>query len=252
MNIENLIVHIPHASLKINRTFIDRLKLDENSFNEENVFCADLSVDRLLPADLQNIVRFPMSRLLCDAERFLDDEEESMSMYGMGAVYIKDSKGRTLIEVDEAYKTAVINEYYLPHHNRMDEMTAGILDRYGTCYILDWHSFSDEYVELLFGKKNCPDICIGFEEAFLDKGLLGATEDFFREKGYSVQLNYPFSGSFVPNKYFRACDKIVKSLMLEFNKRIYLHENKAVDSDKFNRLRCAINEYIAMLCQMLC
>ena len=41
--------------------------------------------------------------------------------------------------------------------------------------------------------------------------------------GLSVEINYPYSGSLVPNYVFnKKIDKKVVSIMIEINKRIYL------------------------------
>ena len=41
-------------------------------------------------------VVFPISRLVCDVERFPDDADEPMALRGMGAVYVKTTDGRPL------------------------------------------------------------------------------------------------------------------------------------------------------------
>lgn len=43
-------------------------------------------------------VIFPISRLVCDVERFPDDADEPMALQGMGAVYVKTTNGEPLRE----------------------------------------------------------------------------------------------------------------------------------------------------------
>jgi N-formylglutamate amidohydrolase len=41
-------------------------------------------------------VVFPVSRMVCDVERFPDGADEPMALRGMGAVYVKTTDGRPL------------------------------------------------------------------------------------------------------------------------------------------------------------
>lgn len=54
---------------------------------------SDYLVDRFILDSFNNIIKFKYSRMLCDVERYLDDAQEKMSKYGMGALYTKDSNG---------------------------------------------------------------------------------------------------------------------------------------------------------------
>lgn len=243
----NLIVHVPHAGQAMSQNFVSRQILNADFMKKENAYIADFLVDNLLPLGLKNVVRFSMSRMLCDVERFLDAENEPMEKYGMGAVYTHDSQGRQFIESDSIYRQSVIENYYLPHHAKMQKLTDSILQSHERCYILNWHSFWDDYVKRMFQMDDCPDICIGTDERFLDSAWLRATQAYFEGKGYSTSINHPFCGSFVPSKHYYENDTRVKSLMLEFNKRLYLTPNNELMADKATRLKAAVAEYFVML-----
>lgn len=221
-NLNKYVIHIPHASLDIYPGFKDELIISYYDFQRENKFISDYLIDRFIPDDFNNIVKFEYSRMICDVERYLDDEKEEMSKYGMGALYTKDSNGRAFVNREN-------NEYwtinlYRRHHQKLDDIVGDILRREGKCFIIDLHSFSDEFVYKMFKKKNNPDICLGINKENYDKKLLVKTITHFKKYGYSVKINYPYSGSIISNQYPK-----VKSMMIEVNKRIYLTNKKQYD-----------------------
>ena len=225
--LSKFIIHIPHASLKVPKEFKEKLTIEDKYFEKENIFMSDCGIDEFIPNDFPNIVRFDYSRMFCDVEKYLDDSKEEMSKYGMGAIYNKDSNGNEFIQLDNNYKQYVIDNYYKKHHNELDNMVEKIMNIYKDCVIIDLHSFSDEFVEKVLDKTDCPDICIGVNESNCDLELLSSTVNYFSLWGYSVMINYPYRGSIISNKYPK-----VKSIMIEVNKRIYL--NKQEDYNKFH------------------
>ena len=232
---EKYIIHIPHAALKIPEVFKKRLLVDNNYFAKENLLLCDYSVDLFVPKNFSNVVRFKYSRMFCDVERYLDNTLEEMSKYGMGAIYEKDSNGQEFIKLDSNYKKYVINYYYLKHHQQLDNMVGQVLQKYKDCFIIDLHSYSDEFVFKMFNKIANPDICLGINNNY-DSNLLSLTIKHFKNHGYSVKVNYPYSGSIISNKYPK-----VKSLMIEINKRIY------TTNDAFTKLSICMFEYFEII-----
>ena len=229
------IIHIPHASLDIPESFKKQLKINYKEFMKENIFISDYMIDKFVPKDFTNIIKFKYSRMYCDVERYIDDSKEEMSKYGMGVLYTKDSNGKLFVK-NKRIGTKEI-EIYKEHHNRLDNMVEKILNECNECFIIDLHSFSDEFVYKMFNKNNTPDICIGINKSNYDINLLEKTINHFSNYGYSVMINYPYSGSIISNKYPE-----VKSIMLEINKRVYLH-----DSNEYNRFYDCMIEYYKLL-----
>ena len=234
--IPKYIIHIPHASLRVPRGLKKRLVVDEDYFMSENIFISDYRINEFVPKDFPNVVQFNYSRLFCDVERYLDDSKEEMTKYGMGAIYNKDSNGNEFIKLDDKYKQYVVNNYYKKHHQKLDLMVEKLLKKYNECFIIDLHSFSDEFVYKMFNKKNNPDICIGINKSNYDVDLLEKTINHFSNCGYSVMINYPYSGSIISNKY-----PTVKSIMIEVNKRVYSTETL------FNQFYECMMKYYDML-----
>ena len=227
---DKIIIHIPHSSLYLPKEFYNRIILDKEYVEEENKFMCDYKVDLFLPKGF-NILKFNYSRLFCDVERYKIDKLEEMSKYGMGVIYEKDSNGNKFINLDKKYKNNIIKKYYDKHHNKFNNLVNETLKKYNICYIIDLHSYSDLFVKKVLNKSNNPDICIGINKEYYSKKLTDFTINHFKKYGYSIKINYPYSGTMCPNKK----DDRVKSIMIEINKRIYLNNN--------NKLLKCMNEY---------
>lgn len=228
--LDQYVIHIPHASLKVPKCFQKNIICYEK-FVRENLFLCDYLVENFVPNHFPNVVFFPYSRMFCDVERYLYCEE--MSKYGMGVLYTKDSNGRDFVRRKFKDNDYIIKHYYLKHHEKLDIMVGRVFKRNGKCIIIDLHSFSDEFVYKMFHKKNNPDICIGINQHY-NKKLLYFTILHFKKFGYSVKINDPYRGSIISNRYPK-----VESMMIEINKRIYLSSI----SNYFIFYRCMMEFY---------
>ena len=65
--------------------------LDDAALNDELLRMTDAYTDELFPLTPveAGLVVFPLSRLICDVERFPSDEDEPMATRGMGAIYTR-------------------------------------------------------------------------------------------------------------------------------------------------------------------
>ncbi len=235
---KNILINVPHSSLKLSKEFLERILIDNNELQNELYLLTDLYTDKLINENKYECVIAKYSRLYCDVERFRDDRLELMSKKGMGAIYTHTSNGKSLLSFDDNYKNKVLSEYYDLYHNELKEKTDYIINKYGKVIIIDIHSFSSILIEKL--KINTvsplPDICIGFDNVFVDYNILNIIKNEFIKSGYKVDFNYPYSGSIVPLKYFNNRDKRVTSYMIEINKDVYL-ENDTVAKNKLNKLK---------------
>lgn len=82
------------------------------------------------------------------------------------------------------------------------------------------------------------DICIGTDPFHTPRELAGRLVAQFRERGYSVSVNTPFSGALVPMRYTRR-ESRVHSVMIEINRRLYLH-----NPEGFFRLRTDLRDIL--------
>lgn len=241
-----ILIHIPHSSLKIPKIFKSRIIISYQDLIKENKDMCDLYVNKLININNYNVVKFNYSRMFCDVERFKNDDFEEMSKIGMGAIYECTSKHKNFINIDSKYKNYVLNNFYDKHHNSLDNMCEEILNKYNSCIIVDLHSFSNKIVKRLLNKKNNPDICIGIDYNFYDKKLEEIVCNFLKNKNYKLKINYPYTGSIIPNKYYRSKNKNIKTIMIEINKKLYL-KNNIINKDNFKKLKKDIKELLELI-----
>ena len=93
-----LVFHIPHASKVIPTDLRRSILLSDAELEIELNKMTDAFTDELFAVDSLKAytVVFPVSRMVLDPERFLDDDQEVMARRGMGVVYTQTSDGRTL------------------------------------------------------------------------------------------------------------------------------------------------------------
>ena len=241
--IDNILVHVPHASIEFPDFFWDyTYSVNKNYIENENIFLSDYLVDLFIPEYIHNIVKFKYSRMFCDVEKYKVHYKESMSKYGMGAVYKKDSNGIGFIRYGDEYENFVLKNYYDTHHKNLKDQVLRILKYNKSCIIIDLHSFSNKYIQKIFGNITDVDICIGVDAASMNKELTIFTIKYFKRNGYTVKINNPFKGTVVPEDIDLNENKVY-SLMIEINKKLYLNSNKYLNNKKYKKLKKVMDDY---------
>lgn len=115
-----------------------------------------------------------------------------------------------------------------------------LCERHPRILLFDLHSFSEETLPAHIRKRTdgIPDVGIGMAPGYTPYELISRIEQRLDEVNLLRMVNTPYSGSFVPNAVLKgnsSCDLI--SVMLEFNKRLYLDENGQVDEVKAKLIR---------------
>jgi N-formylglutamate deformylase len=238
----NPILHIPHSSTDI--PILDGFTLSNAQIEEEVMLLTDWYTDELFEHEEVVTVKAGFSRVFCDVERFSDDSLEVMAKYGMGVLYTHTDDGRRLREVASDLRERILNKYYEPHHLLLENEVEASLRTTETALIIDCHSFPDAaFKRDLDQSPNRPDISIGTDDFHTSKKLLITTEKFFIEKGLTVGINKPYSGTIVPSR-FHGKSRHVESIMIEVNRKLYLHEATNLKSDNFNFIQAVIGEYL--------
>lgn len=219
---QKLILHIPHSSLVIPDEYRDEFIISDEALMAELFAMTDVYTDELFPCGYERIV-FPVSRLVCDPERFREDESELMSDRGMGAVYTHGSCCRQIRVVKN--REAILKNFYDPHHRALERTVLNVLEHNCFCCIVDCHSFSGVPLPYEVDQNPMrPDICIGTDDYHTPPEILLFTKNFFENKGYHVAVNRPYEGTIVPMVFYKK-DRRVKSIMIEINRALYMGDN---------------------------
>ena len=220
---DRVVCNIPHSGTEIPEWSLADFLVERSVLDAFTQKLADLDVDKLfsfVPAG-QKVIS-PVSRAGVDMERFRNDEDERMAQLGMGLFYEKDDLGRPIRKRGETYGRCLA--LYDAYHAELTARVAACLDANGVCRILDCHSFHDDLQYTGHAPETFPDICIGFNEERPSADVLWI-RDLFLQNGYSVAFNLPFAGSLVPLDFLH--DTRMSSIMLELNRRVYLHNEDA-------------------------
>jgi N-formylglutamate deformylase len=211
---EAVILHIPHASTVLPQS-VEFLLGDEDLAHEVNAM-TDHNTHQLFELFKAQRVVFPVSRLVVDPERFIEDPMESV---GMGVVYTKTSSGESLRNISSVQRQRLIDQYYHPHHHQLTTATRLALSTYGRCLIVDCHSFPAQPLPYEVDQSR-PDICIGTDLFHTPPELTAHIVTKFEGLGYTVAVNSPFAGTLVPMDYYQK-DSRVQSVMVELNRKLY-------------------------------
>ena len=202
---KNIVLNIPHSS--VNGIFDESIgNWPRNPFfiNDCVNQWTDWWTDMLFTvSEVENVskVVFPYSRFVCDAERLCEDVLERL---GHGIIY-------TEFEGYKRGKLSAESKEFLKRlwQKHQDNLKSHLNEN---SVIVDCHSFPSI--------KSNTDICIGFNDDWsYDERLVNDVRKIFKDYGYSVEFNAPYSNSITPYTGFK-----YKSLMIEVNKKVYMNE----------------------------
>ena len=187
----------------------------------------DSYTDELFDCDpaLACRVVFPVSRLVVDPERFVDDTEEPMAKEGMGVVSVKTSYGAELrAHPSTEERQSLIAAHWEPHHEKLSIAVGKALAANSKCLIIDCHSFPS--LPRPYEPDQSPDrpgICIGTDAYHTPPWLRDLAYECFHSRGFRVEFDRPYSGTMVPSPY-RQTRSAVLSVMIEVNRSLYMDE----------------------------
>lgn len=232
------VLHIPHSSTVIPPDTRPSLLLDDAELAAELVAMTDHLTETLFELAGAARVVYPVSRLVVDPERFLDDSQEPMSERGMGVIYERTSSGARLREPpSQAEREALLKRFYHPHHAALAESVAERLAASGSCLLIDCHSFPARArsFELDPGAPR-PDINLGSDAFHTPPELVAAARTAFGAEGFSVEIDRPYRGTFVPSAYHQT-ERRLRSVMVEVNRALYLDEEVGRPGPGFERTK---------------
>ena len=148
------------------------------------------------------VVRFPYSRFVVDAERLWNDPMEEI---GQGIVYSDFAGFHRDVPAD---RKKILLGMWRQHQNRLKRALSS------DSILIDCHSFPSDMGDVY--------ICEGFNEDWSYPGdnVVDLFCHLYERQGYKVGVNNPYSNSMSPQ-----CNFQYPSIMIEVNKRAYLHED---------------------------
>ena len=242
------VFHVPHDGREFPQELLASVRVPEEVFLRYHEKMRDTDMDLAIPEVYRggHMCRsFPVSRLLCDVERF-PGPEEVMEQYGMGFCYEKAYDG-TVISRRHGHRPEYYR-YYQAYHRKINQLC----ETHSRVFLIDLHSYHDVIIpsDFLVSGRKTPDLCIGADPRFTPPAFLDAVRSRFEEIGLTVDVNYPYSGCYVPEKVENGscpCDFI--GLMLEFHRRAYMDESGYMDFGRIEIIQETIRKIIRESCE---
>ncbi len=229
------LIHIPHSSTIIPDSYLPLFLIRGAALRDELLRMTDWYTDDLF-SDCGTCLTFPVSRLLCDVERFRDPAMECMTARGMWVCYERASDQTPLKTVTPDHCREILKTWYDRHHARLTAMTRRALNDQGAALIVDAHSFSSVRLPYETAGGARPDICIGTDPFHTPPSLTRACAGLFSALGYTVAVDRPFSGCLIPMAYYRR-ERRVQGVMIEVNRRLYMKEGTAEKTGAYETVR---------------
>ena len=233
-----MILHIPHSSRTIPDDFRDQIVLSDEDLCIELRLMTDACTHELFSLPETTIVRFPISRLIVDVERFPDDAEEPMRKVGMGMIYTLTAYGNKLKRTLQPHeKRNLVSQYYKAHHQKLLAEVKNELEKHGKALIVDCHSFPSQPLPCDNDQSiPRPEFCIGTDSFHTPRALIQVTAQSIKKMGYSVGINRPYAGSMVPMAFYKK-DRRVASIMIEVNRSLYMDELTGTKTSRFDPIK---------------
>jgi len=241
----SIVLHIPHASKNIPDEYLKYFTLSKKDLQIEILKMTDHFTDKLFDISGDNIyqLKFPISRLLVDVERFEKDELEPMFKVGMGCVYEKTHDGKPLKLVKDI-KDELINKFYKTHHENFTKIVDAKLKENNKVLIIDCHSFPKHPLPYELNQEmDRPEICIGTDNFHTSEKLKNLFGQLFEGLNFAVKYNEPFKGSIVPLKFYNK-ETRVQSIMIEVRRDLYMNEKTGQKNNNFYNIKRVLEKII--------
>lgn len=249
---EQVVLHIPHSNTKIPKKDLELFVVGEEDLKKEHLKMTDMYTDELFDipgVPKKNRIVFGMSRLVCDVERFKDDEKEIMASRGMGVCYTATHDLKELKAVTPEHRERML-KLYDRHHQKLVRTISDGIAKHGQVLLIDCHSFASERlpyeIESEGKDEPRPDICLGFDRNQTPAWLMAYMIREVEKRGYKVAVNYPFSGTIIPEGFAESGygRKKLMSIMIEVNRKLYMDEKTGEKLESFEKVKADIGNIV--------
>jgi N-formylglutamate deformylase len=141
-----------------------------------------------------------------------------------------------------------IETYHAPYHRTLAEMVDRAHERHGAVWHINCHSTKSRGAAMNIdeGQMRADIILSDLEGKTTDPAFINLAAECFREKGYSISLNYPFRGAELIHR-FGDPDNDRHSIQIEINRGLYIDESTYEKSADFENLRRDLEDVTARL-----
>lgn len=215
----NIVLNIPYSSTEFPQHFWDNVCLSHELIDQFNIHQTNTFIDRVFGKNTFPKIIAPYSKLYADilnTNHFVDEKNYDF-------ILTKTNKGRIFIKPSNEYKQVVLNEYYKPLHNRIEQSLTKLCSKGNTIFI-DCHSHTQRDFS---ATQNPIDICISTSEKYSNSKLNTFIFNYFKQNGYSVDLNKTFSQAFVPQSFSITKNNNLSIVRISVNESLYLSLGQA-------------------------
>jgi N-formylglutamate deformylase len=154
------------------------------------------------------------------------------------------------LPLDEAQRR--IDRFYLPYHEKLNELMRLARDRYGSGILFDCHSMPGEALRgapRVRGRR--PEIVLGDRfGAAAARELVDQTHAAFETAGFTVARNTPFAGGYITQRYGRPGISW-HAIQIEIDRGLYLDEGRVRPSSRFEETRARLVPVIDTLARLV-
>ena len=213
----NLILNIAYSNTELPKHFLEKTFLNPELLEKLNSIQTEQFIDRIFGKNTLPKIIAPYSKLYCDILKDLDT-----------CITTKAANGRIVIKPTSEYQSQVINEYYKPLHNRIEQSLSKNTSKGPTIFI-DCHSHSVKDFSL---NEQIADVCINVSSKYSKKSLNNFIIKFFEQHGYSVDFNNNFANVFIPNMFLSNNQPNLSIVRISLNQNLFLDNNQPNDNFK--------------------
>jgi N-formylglutamate deformylase len=218
-----IIISSPHSGTYFPQEIATRLHPQKAETPDDT----DWFIDRLYDFAPQlgiTVIRANYSRWVIDLNR--DPESKPLYTDGRvitGLVPLTNFNGEPLYangEPDELEIAERIHKYYLPYHEKVEELLTATKREFGTALLFDAHSIRKVVPGIQ--SEPFPDLILGDNDDTSASGeIIKAAWETLQNKGYAAEHNHPFKGGYITRSFGKPGENI-HALQLEMAKANYM------------------------------
>tara|TARA_B100002052_G_scaffold261112_1_gene254786 strand:- start:160 stop:1026 length:867 start_codon:yes stop_codon:yes gene_type:complete len=241
----SIVLTSPHSGSFYSETFKKELNLSLSKVRT----IEDVKVDKIINGLSENnfdILTTDCPRSLIDLNRSKLDIDSSMfynfpneieiknikSKYGIG-LFLKNIDESNIMynkKIDWLTRDQLIKKIYEPWHHKLSTILESKFNTHKNYLLIDMHSFTPNQ-----DNKNYDFVISDNFSKSAQNKFVYFLRDIMEKNGFSVALNYPYSGGYIVKKYSnKELNKNV--IQIEINKKLYLKSNFEIN-DNFFELR---------------